>query len=478
MRERVSMSRELPGGAATRRHFLGAAGASLCLSGRAAGRAKPNIVVIVADDFGFADASYNGCLDYETPHLDALAASGVRFTTGYVTHPYCSPSRAAILTGRYQQRFGHEANPPFAPDDAAIGTDVREIMLPAMLREAGYRTAAIGKWHLGSAPPLLPQARGFDEFFGFPGGGYSYYGIPNPRTPADRIVRNGSIVPPSEIAYLTDDFSDEAVAFVGRNRRAPFFLYLAYNAVHAPNQAPARYLERTRHIENGPRSVYAAQAIAMDDGIGRVVEALRRNGVWNNTLVFFLSDNGGRTDGADNRPLRGHKGMLFEGGIRVPFLLSWPDRLPRGTAYQQPVSALDIFPTALAAAGAGPPAGQALDGVDLSPYLTGAAGGSPHDALYWRALGGQGWAVRNRRYKLMRRSATGQIHLFDLEADPNERRDVAAERPEVARELRELYERWNAQMVPPRWTDPHAQNVKKEFEAVDGARRAALPPAK
>lgn len=457
----------------TRRQVLSAAALALPAAAN-----RPNVVVIVADDLGYADLGYTGCRDYDTPHLDALAASGVRFTNGYVTHPYCSPSRAAILTGRYQQRFGHEANPSFSPRDDSIGTETGEVMLPAALRQAGYRSAAIGKWHLGDAPRFLPQRRGFDEFFGFSGGGYNYYGVPNPREPEHRVVRNGAPVAPSDISYLTDDFSTEAVSFIGRNRRNPFFLYLAYNAPHAPNQAPQKYLDRARHIEYGVRSVYAAQNMAMDDGVGRVMRALQNHGLRDNTLVFFLSDNGGRTDGADNRPLRGHKGLLYEGGIRVPFLLSWPGKLPAGKAYDRPVSALDIFPTALAASGAGPAPGKPLDGVDLTPFLTGAHSQPPHEALYWRVLGGQGWAVRQGRYKLMQRAATGRIELFDLDADAGERRDIAASRPEVVGELKRLYERWNAQLIPPRWSDPHGENVKKEYEGVMGVRQRALPPEK
>jgi arylsulfatase A-like enzyme len=463
----------------SRRDFLRVAAASTLTTASAAAQAgpRPNIVVIVADDLGFADVSFNGCQDYETPNLDALAVSGVRFSNGYVTHPYCSPSRAAILTGRYQQRFGHEANPPFAPDDDTIGTATDEVLLTDVLRAAGYRTAAIGKWHLGDAPRFLPSRRGFDEFFGFSSGGYNYYGMPNRRDPRHRVVRNGAPVAPSNITYLTDDFSDEAVAFIKRNRQRPFFLYLAYNAVHAPNQAPQRYLDRTQYIEYGVRSVYAAMAVAMDDGIGKVMAALSETGARENTLVFFLSDNGGRTDGADNRPLRGHKGLLYDGGTHVPFLVSWPRRLVPSAVYRQPVSSLDIFPTAMGAAQAGPSKGKPLDGVDLVPFLTGGSRYAPHETLYWRVLGGQGWAVRHGGYKLVKRAATDRIQLFDLDADMGERRDLAAQKPQVVAELRQLYERWNAQLVPPRWTDPHAQNVRKEYQDVMSVRQRALPPA-
>ena len=457
----------------TRREFLRYA----ALAALPAPAARPNIIVILADDLGYSDLGFTGCRDFETPHIDALAASGVRFSNGYVTHPYCSPSRAAILTGRYQQRFGHETNPErVSDDDSIVGTATDEVFLSDVLRKAGYRTAAIGKWHLGDAPHFLPQRRGFDEFFGFSGGGHNYYAAADKGNARNQVTRNGVPVPPAKISYLTDDFTDEAVAFIGRNRRNPFFLYLAYNAVHSPNQAPQKYLDRTEHIEYGARSVYAAMAVAMDDGVGRVIRMLEESGLRGNTLVFFLSDNGGRRDIAGNQPLRGHKGVLYDGGVRVPFLLSWPGKLPKGKAYEQPVSSLDIFPTAMAAAGAGPSSGKALDGVDLVPFLNGANRYPPHETLYWRVLGGQGWAVRQGRYKAVKRAATDKLQLFDMSVDGNERHDIASQKPETAAELKRLYERWNAQLIAPKWTDSHGKNVMNEYNEVMDARRKALPP--
>jgi arylsulfatase A-like enzyme len=456
--------------------LAGAVGASLPSGLAQAGR-KPNIIFIVADDYGYADAGFQGLRDFETPHLDRLAASGVRFTNGYVTHPYCSPSRAAILTGRYQQRFGHEHNPPYKPGDDRIGTPVDEVLLPQTLREAGYRTAAIGKWHLGDAPRFLPHHRGFDEFFGFSGGGFNYYGVAR-GDPAPRLMRNDTTVPASAITYLTDDFTDDAVGFIHRNRQRPFFLYLAYNAVHAPDLAPQKYLDRASHIEYGQRSVYAAMTIALDDGIGRVIDSLEREGIREHTLVCFLSDNGGRRDIADNFPLRGHKGLLFEGGVRVPFVMSFPGRLPTGVRFDHPVSSLDLFPTAAALAGASTAQSKPLDGIDLMPYLTGHNRSAPHETLYWREIAGQGYAIRHGRYKLVKPAAFDREFLFDLENDPYERRDLAAVKPEVAAELRGLWARWNRSNIAPLWTDEHAENVRKERESVLGPRQRALPPRK
>ncbi|QDU59333.1 Arylsulfatase precursor [Planctomycetes bacterium Pan216] len=433
---------------------------------------KPNVIVIVADDLGYADVSYQGCRDFDTPHLDALAASGVDFTNGYVTHPYCSPSRAGILTGRYQQRFGHEHNPPFAPEDDSIGTPTDEVFLGQLLKRSGYATAAIGKWHLGDAPKFLPHHRGFDEFFGFSAGGHDYYG--RTRGPHRRIQRNDKTVTAEEITYLTDDFTDEAVSFVERHQSEPFFLYLAYNAPHSPNHATQHYLDRTWHIEDGFRTVYAAMILGVDDGVGRLMTTLDQLDLRERTLVFFISDNGGRL-GSDNRPLRGHKGMLFEGGIRVPFLASWPGHLPKGVDYDEPVSALDIFATAAAIAGADTSAIKPLDGVDLMPYLTGEKKGSPHDALYWRVIGGQGWAIREGDYKLVNAAALDKRQLFDLAHDPRETHDLSKEHPEIVSQLKNRYDTWNSQLTAPRWTDPHEVNVAKEHKAVMDARDKALP---
>lgn len=436
---------------------------------------SPNVVLVVADDLGFADVGYQGAIDFDTPHLDALAESGVEFTAGYVTHPYCSPSRAGIMTGRYQQRFGHEHNPPFEPENEAVGTPTDEVSLSQVLGEAGYRTHAIGKWHLGDHPRFNPVRRGFDTFFGFSGGGFNYYGEV-PRNSRRQIVRGLEPAAESDITYLTDDFTREAVEIIERSEDQPFFIYLAYNAVHAPNQAPQRYLKQTRHIEDGFRSVYAAMMIAMDEGIGRVVRALEETDQRQDTLVFFVNDNGGRI-GSDNRPLRGHKGMLYEGGIRVPMIASWPGSLPAGSDYDHPVSALDIFPTCAAAAGASTESCKPLDGVNLLPYLTGRNETAPHETLYWRVIGGQGYAVRHGDWKLVQPAATDAIELYDLAKDLREENDLSDEKPEVVARLQQLYESWDAQLRAPLWSDPHGENVQKEFNAVYEARQRALPPS-
>ena len=437
---------------------------------------RPNILIIVADDLGWGDVGFNGCREIPTPNLDAIARSGVVFSAGYASHPYCSPSRAGLLTGRYQQRFGHECNPGAIGEDLTAGLPLDEVLLSDVLGRAGYRTGAVGKWHLGDGPEFQPHQRGFDEWYGFSGGGLSYWGDLGNKPPVQGVVRNGTPVPKSELSHLTDDFSREAAAFIERNHEKAFFLYLAYNAPHAPDHATRAHLKLTEHIEYGGRAVYGAMVAGMDAGIGRVMKALDRHGMRDRTLVFFYSDNGGRGEHAVNFPYRGHKGMVFEGGIRVPFCVAWPDAIPGGRRYDTPMTALDIFPTALAAAGADVPAGLPLDGLNLLPFLGGKALLPPDRTLFWRyAMSREsfGYAVRHGEYKLVFRPPRGRVMLFDLAADPYEQTDLADREPERVKELTALYREWDQEMKAPGWLDPHGENVLKEDAALESARKAA-----
>jgi arylsulfatase A-like enzyme len=437
---------------------------------------KPNIIIILADDLGWSDVGFNGCREIPTPNLDALATAGVVFTSGYASHPYCSPSRAGLLTGRYQQRFGHECNLGSMGEDLVSGLPLSETFISDVLKEHGYRTSAIGKWHLGDAPKFWPIERGFDEWFGFSGGGMSYWGTTGKKPAITGVLRNGEIVAQSELTYLTDDFSTEAVRFVERNQDKPFFMYLAYNAPHAPDQATRAHLKKTEHIEYGGRAVYGAMVAAMDEGVGKVTARLKELGLYDNTLIFFYSDNGGRKEHAVNYPFRGHKGMLFEGGIRVPFCVSWPATIKGGQRYDNPITALDIFPTALAAAGIGKPAALKLDGVDLLPYLSGAKSSPPHQTLYWRyACGGDlyGYAVREGRYKLVFSVYKNRHLLFDIENDPWEHNDIAAENTATVNRMVSLYEDWKKDTVEPKWLDNHGENIPVE----EAARQAAVDAA-
>jgi len=322
----------------------------------------PNIVVIVVDDLGYGDLGAYGGTDIPTPNIDALAAGGIRFTDAYVTGPYCSPTRAGLLTGRYPQRFGHEFNIGVTPAHRDVGLPLDQTTMADRLKAAGYRTALIGKWHLGAAPPFFPTRRGFDEFFGFLTGAHSYVG---PTAQINPIYDGSEIV--RAIPYLTDTLASRAVEFIHRNRSQPFFLYLAFNAPHVPLQATEKYRARVSQIADPERRTYAAMLSALDDGIGRTLEALRAEQLEGETLIFFFSDNGGPLgddwNGASNRPLRGDKSTTWEGGIRVPFVIRWKGRLPAGRTEARPIIQLDVLPTVLAAAGvAGPPDGH-LDGV-------------------------------------------------------------------------------------------------------------------
>jgi arylsulfatase A-like enzyme len=423
--------------------------------------AKPRILVILADDLGNQDVGFQGAKDIPTPNLDSLAKSGVRCTNGYVSHPFCSPTRAGLITGRYQQRFGHENNPTWLPNDASVGLPLSETTLPEALKRAGYVTGAVGKWHLGAHANLHPNSRGFDEYFGLRGGGHQYFDhnlfLKDPvlaETIENRIPLHRNRQPVAEHEYLTDALGREAAAFVSKHKGQPWFLYLAFNAPHLPLQAPERYLDRVRGIADKKRRTYAAMITALDDAVGRVLTTLRESGDEANTLIFFLSDNGGpeNTAGADNGPYRDRKGSVYEGGIRVPFVVRWPDRLKPGV-YDQPVSSLDIFATSLAAAGSTETLKKPLDGVNLIPYLRGESSTPPHDHLFWRAGGGDQFAVREGRWKLVG-ARNQQPELYDLSIDESESRNLADHEPAKQAALLQLYAGWNRELIAPRWQNP------------------------
>ena len=468
----------------------------------AAPPARPNIVLIVADDLGYGGLGcYGG--DIETPRIDALAGGGIRFTNAYVSCPVCSPTRAGLLTGRYQQRFGHEFNPG-PPSDASItfGLPLTEVTLADRLKAAGYTTGMFGKWHLGHDRERLPLGRGFMEFFGFPGGAHSYVksmvGTPN------AILRGNE--PVDEKEYLTDALSREAVAFVDRHGKDsnPFFLYLPYNAVHTPMEAPEKYMERFGKIQDPVRRKHAAMLAAMDDGVGAVMASLRKHNLEEKTLIFFFSDNGGPTlsNTSSNKPLRGYKGQVLEGGIRIPYMVAWKGHLPAGKVDDRPVIQLDIMPTALAAAGGSLPTDRPIDGVNLMPYLTGEKSDAPHEALFWR-LGAQA-AVRQGDWKLVRREDTpgdaepaparkrksqaaddeagvvgidgigppGIVQLYNLAADIHEDKNLADEHPEKVKALSAALDAWEAQLAKPLWQG------KAKFRAAGASETAEPKPGR
>lgn len=426
---------------------------------------RPNIIIILSDDQGWGDVGFNGAKDIPTPNLDRLAHDGTIFSAGYATHPYCSPSRAGLMSGRYQHRFGHDNNTPYKHDDPEAGLPLDQPIMSEVLQENGYATAAIGKWHLGDFPKFWPNNRGFDYWYGMYSGGMSYWGDSKPSTPKmDRILRNGKPVPFDEITYLTDDFTNEAIDFIEREKDNPFFMYLAYNAPHGPIHATSEYLEKVEHIEDGKRAAYAGLVVGLDAGVGKVVQKLKAEGLYDNTLIFFYSDNGAMRGGASSYPYRGFKGMLFEGGIRVPFCVTWGDKFLSGAKLDEPITALDIFPTILTAAGIAPSPNLDLEGVDLTPMLTGESTSLPPRELYWRVSGGSGYAVRQGDYKLVHSIFKPEPFLFNLRDDPYEQTNLAKQMPEKFQELQKLYKSWDSRNIEPKWDDPHFANRDKQVQ--------------
>jgi arylsulfatase A-like enzyme len=450
--------------------------------------ARPSFVFILADDLGYGELGCYGGRDIPTPHIDSLAADGVRFTQAYVTAAYCAASRAGLFTGRYQTRFGFEFNPVGAQNlDPAIGLPAGERTLADDLREAGYATALIGKWHLGGTAPFHPMRRGFDEFFGFlheghsfvphpwpgvttwlrrrtlPDGGQGRWTSPDgkliytthmeqnePPYDADNPVLRGG-QPVDEQEHLTDAVAREAERFIERRRREPFLLVLSFNAVHSPMQGSDAYMAKFAHIENVHRRIFAAMLAHLDDAVGRVLRKLREAGLDENTLVVFMSDNGGPTRELTSRndPLRGGKGELYEGGIRVPMLWRWKGRLPAGAVEVRSVISLDMAATALAAAGRDAAARKPpMDGTDLLPYLTGGRKDHPHERLYWRA--GPKAALRQGAWKLVLERA-GAWELYHLDQDIAESKNLAASRPETLSGLTNAWSELNEAMVAPLW---------------------------
>lgn len=411
----------------------------------AAAQAPPNVLIILVDDLGYGDVGFHGCTDIPTPNIDRLANSGIRCSAGYVSHPVCGPSRAGLMTGRYQQRFGFENNPAVVPNSLTTGIPVSESILPQIPRSVGYTTAAVGKWHLGAHPQLHPNSRGFDHFFGFIGGGLYYlprqvlwteYTLP--------LDRNG--VNEVHTGHLTAALANDAVQFISSHTAAPWFMYLSMNAPHTPLEPTSEQLARVSNIADPLRQKYAGLIVGLDDAIGQVLDTLESTSQRENTLVIFLSDNGGNpsTSGASNAPLGGYKGTVYEGGVRVPFVFSWPARLTAGQVYDNPVSSLDIVPTIAAAIGATLPPAQPCDGVNLLPYLLGETSGVPHERLYWRIQGAPSYGMRKGNWKLVY-SEPPLLQLYDLSVDPGETNNLLTSQPEVAAELENEWRLWDAE---------------------------------
>lgn len=442
--------------------LLIASGCALLPAGKAAKSSeddRPNFIVIFVDDLGYNDVSYNGATEIDTPNIDRLAAEGVIFSNGYVVHPFCGPSRAGLLTGRYPARFGMEYNIAYAPFDEGHGLPVEEKTLAYYLNQAGYRTGLVGKWQLGAAPAFHPLNRGFDYFYGFLGGAHDYFRVDLTQPGTNYLPLNENKGATGLDGYLTDSLTDRAVSFVQERREEPFFLYLAYNAPHAPLQAPEDTVKKYSHIEDENRRLYLAMVDSLDHSIGRVLDALERSNTRDNTVIFFLSDNGGVSpavhrdlDWADNAPFRKGKESFYEGGIRVPFVASWPAEWKSDDKIFEPmVSSLDIAATFMALAGSEADLDRPLDGVNLDPFLRGEKTEAPHEALFWRQSSRipslTKFAIRVDNAKLVKDVPEGEAQLFDLMQDHGETDDLISKDTETATRLAELWNAWNRENI-------------------------------
>lgn len=462
---------------------------------------RPNIIVILADDLAKTDLSLYGNPYLKTPHMDSIGLQGVICDEGYITSPICSPSRAGLLTGRYQQRYGfelviHERYPknrleyyvykhfiatgdwrvadtdriavPRHEDMIRQGLPPGEFVLPELLRLRGYRNAIMGKWHLGYNETAQPLKRGFDYHYGFFEAFSLYAPTDDPEIVESRheyfadkvmwdkgrsgncaILRNGEVV--EEKGYLTTRIAEEACDWMEQNADQPFFLYLPFSAPHTPFQAPKRYVEQYVHISDPNKRVYYAMIHAMDDAVGMVRAKLRQLKLEENTLIFFLSDNGGAvySGATDNAPLKGGKMSNFEGGLNVPFMVQWKGVLPEGVRYAQPVSALDIFKTAVEVAGVSLPQDRRFDGVNLLPYLRGERGDAPHEQLFWRSIYTK--ATRRGDWKLMVDEKAQAKLLYNLRTDKIERWNVADLYPDTVAVLEAELKRWESELIPSNW---------------------------
>lgn len=419
---------------------------------------KPNIVLLLADDAGARDFGFMGSREIRTPNIDRIARHGVTFTQAYAPHQVCGPSRAAILTGKYPQRFGYEYNTvanlvspngKYGFEDQ--GLPLSQVTLADRLRDLGYRTALFGKWHLGVADRYHPLQRGFDEFYGFRGGARSFfaYSASNPLDADENRMERGLREFEEFDGYLTDVLAQEGVSFMQRNKDQPFFVMLSFNAVHTPMEALPEDLAQYPDL-SGLRQKQAAMLHSLDRAAGKVLDALDQLGLAENTIVVFTNDNGGATsvNAAVNFPFAGEKATHLEGGLRVPFAMRWPDKLALNSVYEEPVSLIDLLPSFVSAAGGDPFATGPLDGVSLWPYLSGAEAGYPHEALYWKR--DVRATMRQGDWKLLR-MPDRPAELYNLATDPGEQTDLAAQEPERLRAMFKRLADWEYALERPLW---------------------------
>lgn len=424
----------------------------------------PNILFILSDDAGYADFGFQGSEEIRTPNLDKLASQGTIFTQAYVSAAVCGPSRAGILTGKYQQRFGYEENnvPGYMSQSGLTGDDMGlpldQKTMADYLRERGYKTALIGKWHQGNADRFHPTKRGFDEFYGFRGGARSYFGFgaQNPVSyPEDKLERGFAHFQESK-RYLTEALATETVEFIKRNQKHPFFVFLSFNAVHTPMEAKPADLAQFSNLK-GKRQQLAAMTLSMGREIGKVLNTLDELGLSDNTLVVFTNDNGGPSDtnASNNGPLSGTKANHLEGGIRVPFIMRWPAGKVSQEEYPNPISTLDLLPTFFSAAGGNEQQLAALDGVDLLPFIKQENNSPPHSRLYWKKENRA--AIRDGNWKLLR-FPDRPAELYDLSKDISEMHDLADMYPERVAQLYERLFKWELTLERPLW------QLKRQYE--------------
>ncbi len=450
----------------------------------------PNVVVIMADDLGYADVGYNGCKDIPTPNIDKLAESGAICSSAYVTGPMCGPSRAGFITGRMQSTFGWYGNPG-APLDPKQGLPSSVNTVAAYMQEQGYITGGVGKWHMGTAPHQHPNKMGYDYWYGFLSGGHLYY-------PEDHPSYNGKYTemkkpygmrdmhhtlpiienyePVEWDKYLTHELTDQGIAFIEKNKDKPFFLFMSYNAPHEYLEAPEETIvmfpedKMTSILGVKPknRSVYAAMTYEFDKGVGKLMETLDRMELSENTIVWFLSDNGGMKRTSDNRPLRGAKWSSYGGGMRVPCAVSWAGHIKPGTVLEAPVTTLDIGATSVALAG-GNVSKTDLDGADISAYLTGQTKVAPHKELFWRIgrnFKENSGVLRVGDYKLIVQK--NKTQLYNLKEDLSETTDLSQSQPDRVQEMLQRWQALNQSSQPPLWEKlPKEEGDKDEYQYKD-----------
>lgn len=437
--------------------------------------ANPNFIIILADDLGYGDLSMNGSKQITTPHIDALASTGTYFSQAYVSSAVCSPSRAGLITGKNQVEFGYDNNltartaKGFDPEYAGLPVDQKTIA--TRLRERGYVTGIVGKWHLGYQRQFHPVNRGFDEYWGYIAGGHDYFsskqGNKDYLAPIESNYTN-----PKPITYLTDDKGDECVDFIKRHSKEPFFFFASFNAPHTPLQALEEDLKLFKHITDKKRRTYAAMIYRLDLNVGKIMSALKEQGIDRNTLVVFLSDNGGpvNANASCNAPFRGQKGILFEGGIHVPMIMNWPDRIPAGQVYRQPVTALDIAATFYEIAG-GTVSQPEFTGVNLLPFITSGNTGIPHESLKWKFTISR--SIREGDWKLI--SVPDRMPmLYHLPSDASEQKDVSLQYMDITKKLLKKLGDWDVEL-------PHSiilegpQWKRKQLDLYDDAYQLEQP---